>query len=41
MTGSIDHTHLLVAERTAQDDALALSEGWLVDVEFIGKRGRL
>ena len=35
MTGSIDHTHLLAPERTAQDDTLALSEGRLVDIEFI------
>ena len=36
MTASIDHALLLAAERPAQDDAMALPEGRLVHVEFIG-----
>ena len=36
MAACIDHAHLLAAERPAQDDAIALPQGRLVDVEFVG-----
>ena len=36
MTACIDHAHLLAPERPAQDDAMALPEGRLVDVELVG-----
>ena len=36
MVTGIDHAHLLASERSAQDRAIALAKGRLVDVELVG-----
>ena len=41
MITCIDHAHLLAPERSAQDRAIALAKGRLVDVELVGIDGSL